>query len=82
MFYTGISIFQSPSNYIHLRFVYLKVCQFYHKKINLNVELLFVGLIFLDGIRLSILKLLTLYRIKQMSKYIKGTRFLTSGGRT
>lgn len=44
-----------------------------------NIELLFVGLSFLDDTESSILKLLTLYfRIERMSKYIEGARFLTS----
>lgn len=76
-FYTYESFCQNSSDYTLLRFVRSKVYQFYHTKKVLNIELLLVGLVFLDGIWLAILKLLTLYsRIVQLSKYIEGARFL------
>lgn len=79
-FYTYESFWENSANYIHLRFVHIKVYQFYYTKKMLNIELLLVGLVFLDGIWLAVLKLLTLYsRIVQLSKYIEGARFLTSG---
>lgn len=75
-FYT-LNLFVKTHQTIHLRFVCSKVYQFYHTKKVLNIELLLVGLVFLDGIWLAILKLLTLYsRIVQLSKYIEGARFL------
>ena len=78
--YTYESFCQNSGNYIHLRFVHSKVYQFYHTKKMLNIELLLVGLVFLDGIWLAILKLHTLYsRIVQLSKYIDEAGFLTSG---
>lgn len=55
MFYIGISICQNS----YTRFMHLKVYHYCCKK-KLNVELLFIGLVFLNGIRLAIPKLLIL----------------------
>ena len=49
-FYTYESFCQNASDYTLLRFVRSKVYQFYHTKKVLNIELLSVGLVFLDGI--------------------------------
>lgn len=76
MFYTGISICQNLSS-IHKIYASQSISILPQKR---NIELWLVGLFFLDGIGLSILKLPTLYSsIEQMSKYIEGARFLTSG---
>ena len=80
MFYTGRSFCQN-SNYTLKIYTSQGISVLLQKK--LNIELLFVCLLFLDGIELAILKLVTLYsRIVQMSKYIEGARFLTSGERS